>query len=221
MRVSRLVDLSRTVGPHTQPFPGDEVPELVQASTIATHGYNRLHVRLSSHTGTHVDAPYHFRADGQRVDALDLSLFVGPGVVVDVTGHGARQPITHAEIADQVSEAASGSIVLLHTGWDRHHGTPEYFDHPYLSGEAAQRLLDAGVRTIGIDAPNPDETPDETHPGVGWPVHHTVSGHSGVLIENLCGLEQIDFSDPLISVLPVKLHDGDGAPVRAVAMGTG
>ncbi|MDS1271310.1 cyclase family protein [Lipingzhangella sp. LS1_29] len=218
MHLRRVVDLSRTIGPDTQPFPGDEPPELTCAATIADEGYNRLHVAVSSHTGTHVDAPYHFRDDGERIDRLPLDLFLGPAIVVDVTAHVDRQPVTWTEIAPQLDSLAPGTIVLLHTGWDRYHGTPRYFDHPYLSGDAAHHLMAAGIRTIGIDAPNPDETPDEAHPGAGWPVHHTVAAHGGVLIENLCGLHQIDFPTPLLSALPMKIDGGDGAPVRAVAM---
>ena len=108
--------------------------------------------------------------------------------------------------------------MLLHTGWDAHYGTPAYFENPYLDADACRRLLERGVRTNGLDALNLDETPDDQHPGVGFPCHHLIADLGGVIIENLRGLGDIDFADPFISVLPSRLEAADGAPVRAVAV---
>jgi kynurenine formamidase len=62
------------------------------------------------------------------------------------------------------------------------------------------------------------QTPDDTHPGVGFPVHHLIAKAGGVICENLTNLEAIDFDQPVISLLPMKFIGIDGAPVRAVAM---
>lgn len=218
MYPTRVVDLSCPIGPDTQVYPGDPEPRITPAATIAADGFNVAHVSMGSQSGTHADAPYHFAAAGARIDEMDLSLFLGPGVFVDATGHGARQPITWADIEPRAGRLGPGAVVLLHTGWSRHYGGPDYFAHPYLDGEAARRLVDLGVRTVGIDAPNLDETPDEEHPGDGWPVHRAFAAAGGALVENLSNLERVDFPDPLISVLPIKLAGGDGAPVRAVAI---
>ncbi len=218
MRVLRIVDLSVPVGPGTVTYPGDPQPALAVHSTIDRDGFNLLDVHLGSQTGTHVDAPYHFEQDGARIDELDLTLFTGPGVVVDATDLGPRGVVTWEHIAPVADLIGPGSVVLLHTGWDAHYGTPAYFENPYLDADACQRLLDLGVRTIGLDALNLDETPDDEHPGVGFPCHHLIAGLGGVIIENLRGLGDIDFADPFVSVLPIRLEAADGAPVRAVAM---
>lgn len=213
-----MVDLSVPVGPGTVTYPGDPQPALAVHSTIERDGFNLLDVHLGSQTGTHVDAPYHFEQDGARIDELDLTLFTGPGVVVDATDLGPRGAVTWEHIAPVADLIGPGSVVLLHTGWDAHYGTPAYFENPYLDADACQRLLDLGVRTIGLDALNLDETPDDEHPGVGFPCHHLIAGLGGVIIENLRGLGDIDFADPFVSVLPIRLEAADGAPVRAVAM---
>ncbi|MDA8372331.1 MAG: cyclase family protein [Nocardiopsaceae bacterium] len=218
MRVTRIVDLSRPLGPDTQAYPGDRTPELVPTSTIGADGYNSTEARLSSHSGTHADAPFHFADDGARLDDLPLELFVGPALVVDVTGRGGRTPITRADLAPWEAACTPGTVVLLHTGWSAYYRTEYYFDHPYLDGEAARMLVDAGVRTIGIDAPSPDATPRGDHPGSDWAAHHAILGAGGTIIENLCHLERIDFTDPVFSAFPIRLASGDGAPVRAVAM---
>jgi kynurenine formamidase len=209
--IRRIVDLSRLISADTQVYPGDPAPALTPHATLSDDGYNLLHIDMGSQTGTHVDAPRHFRAAGAPVDELPPELFVGRGVVVDLRGLAARAPITADLLADVT--CGPGDIVLLHTGWDAHYGTDAYFDHPYLGADACRGLLDRGVRTIGIDAPSLDATGASE-----FPAHWLVADAGGVICENLCGLDRIDFPDPLISILPIRLRDGDGAPVRAVAM---
>ena len=218
MRIRRIVDLSVPVGLGTQVYPGDPVPRLQVHSTIARDGFNLLRLDIGSQTGTHVDAPYHFADDGAKVTELDLRLFTGPGVVVDVCGLAPRARIGWDLLAPQAGRLGAGVVLLLHTGWSAHYGTPDYYDHPFLDADACRRLLDLGVRTFCVDAVNLDETPDDEHPGEGYPVHHLIAAAGGVIGENFRNLERIDFADPFISCLPVALEDADGAPVRAVAM---
>jgi kynurenine formamidase len=218
MRVRRIVDLSVPVGPGTQVYPGDPVPGFTVHATVRRDGYNLLSLALGSQTGTHVDAPYHFRDDAARIDELDLMLFAGPAVLLDVRGAGPRERITWAHLAPAADRIGPGVIVLICTGWSGHYGTPAYFDHPFLDPDACERLLDLGVRTFCLDTVNIDETPDEEHPGDGYPVHHLIAAAGGVIGENFRNLELVDFPDPLVSCLPIALERADGAPVRAVAM---
>lgn len=209
MRVRRSVDLSVPVGPDTQVYPGDPEPVFTPHATIPRDGFNLLALHLGSQTGTHVDAPLHVRADGAPVDALDPTLFVGRATVIDVHNIGPRQPVTW----DRIAGADLAPIVLIHTGWARHYGTPAYFDHPYLDPEAVERMLALGVRTFCIDAPSIDPTPDDD-----LAAHLLIADACGVIGENFRNLEQVDWPDPFVSCLPVKLAGADGAPVRAVAL---
>lgn len=218
MRVGRVVDLSVSVGPGTVVYPGDPQPELLPAATIERDGFNVLHVRIGSQTGTHVDAPYHFEAAGARVDELDPRLFVGPGLVVDARGLAPRSPLRWRVFEPYQPRIGPGTILLICTGWSDRWGTPAYFDHPFLDADACRRLLDLGVRTFCVDAVNLDETPDASHPGAGYPVHHLIADAGGVIGENFRNLEAVDFPQPFVSCLPIALAGADGAPVRAVAM---
>jgi kynurenine formamidase len=218
IRVHRIVDLSTPVGPGTVVYPGDPVPELRPATTLERDGFNVLHVRMGSHTGTHVDAPYHFNAAGKRVDQLDLHLFAGTGVVVDATRLAPRAGIGWNVIEPYAARLRPGVIVLLRTGRGDRAGSAASFDHPFLDADACGRLLDLGVRTICIDTINIDETPDAEHPGDGYPVHHLIAEAGGVIGEDFRNLGRIDFADPFVSCLPIALEGADGAPVRAVAM---
>jgi kynurenine formamidase len=217
VHVRRVVDLSVPLDDGTPVWPGDPPVRLTPAATILRDGYNLLAVHLGSQSGTHCDAPYHFDPDGPRIDELDLRLFTGPGVVVDLRGLPARHPIGVADLGPP-SRFGTGTIVVVHTGWSSHRGTQHYAEHPYLGADACRALLDRGVRTIGLDTPNVDETPDATHAASDWPCHRMIAAAGGVVVENLTNLAAVDFPDPFLSVLPLRLTGADGAPVRAVAL---
>ena len=218
MKIGRVVDLSHRVDEHTQVFPGDPHPRFEPATTIAADGVNVLHVHLGSHSGTHVDAPYHFVEDGKRLDELDPELFVGPAVIMDVRGKEPRSRITVEDLQPYEANLAPGSIAVLYTGWDRYYGTDWYYEHPFLDRRAAQLVLDSGVSTVAVDALNVDETPVEGEQPEGFPVHGLICGSGGIIAENLANLSAINFPAPVLSLLPVKLGGADGAPVRAVAI---
>ncbi len=218
MRLTRVVDLSVPVGPGTVVYPGDPRPALTTHSTIERDGFNLLHVSMGSQSGTHVDAPFHFDAATPRIDELPLERFLGPAVVVDATGAGPRGRITWDRIEPVADRLAPGVVVLLHTGWSDHYGSAAYFDNPYLDADACRRMLDRGVRTFCVDAINIDETPDDAHPGEGFPVHHLIAEAGGVIGENLTNLAAVDWADPFVMCLPMALEGADGAPVRAVAV---
>src|SRR6266511_3873060 len=218
MRIQRVIDLSIAVDEHTQVYPGDPVVELHSATRIETDGFNVLSIALGSHTGTHVDAPYHFVADGPRLGELDLGLFAGPGVIADVTGHEPRQPIVWSDIVSVSDRVGPGTILVLRTGWSEAHlRTDRSFDHPFLDPDACAQVLDRGVRTIAIDALTPD--PTALHGEAAFPVHQLVLGAGGVIAENLTHLSAVQAPDPLLCMFPVRLGgDADGAPCRAVAL---
>jgi len=213
-----VVDLSVPVGPDTVVYPGDPVPAFEQHSTIERDGFNLLTLHLGSQSGTHVDAPYHFDERTPTIDQVPLDRFVGPAVVVDVPGIGARERIGWNHVAPHADRLGPGVIVLLRTDWSRHYGRSSSFDNPFLDAEACEQMLARGVRTFGIDAINIDETPDARHPGDGFPVHHLIAEAGGVIAENLRNLGHVDWDDPVVVALPIALEGADGAPVRAVAL---
>lgn len=217
MRIPRVVDLCVPVDSGTVVYPGDPAPRFEVHSTIERDGFNLLDVHIGSQSGTHVDAPYHFEPDGLRLDELPIERFVGPGVLVDAVGLPARGEIGWEHVAPVADRLAAGVIVLLRTGWSAHYGARIYFEHPFLGAEACERMLDLGVRTFCIDAINIDETPDDSHPGVGFPSHHLIARADGVIGENF-RLDDLPERDFLVVCTPIRLTGADGGPVRAVAI---
>lgn len=220
MRVHRVIDLSVPVDADTVVYPGDPAPRFEVHSTIERDGFNLLAIHLGSQSGTHVDAPFHFEEDGLKVDEIPMERFVGPGVVVEARDLEARGEITWDHVAPVAHLLRPGVVVLLRTGWSRHYGEAAYFEHPFLSTDACERMLALGVRTFCIDAINIDETPDAEHPGVGFPTHHLISSVGGVIGENF-RLEDLPAGEFLVACTPMRLTGADGGPVRAVAIELG
>lgn len=209
----RTVDLTHPVTTGMPVFPGDPAVTLAPALDLAVDGCAVTALQLGSHSGTHVDAPSHVVPGGATLDELDLALFSGPALVVDARGRAPGATIGWEPFAPRERALAAGVVVLVRTGWDEHWGSARYEQHPHLALEVAERLLAAGVSTLGVDALSPDPVGDLT-------VHRAWLAAGGVLAENLRGLGQLDaLVDPVVHLLPLALAGGDGAPVRAVATG--
>jgi kynurenine formamidase len=181
-------------------------------------GFHVQHISLGSQTGTHVDAPWHFAENGPRIDELPLSRFVCRLVLLDVRGLAPRTVIGWDRLAALESVLGPDAALVLFTGWPAHRGTDAYFDHPYLDADACARVLALGVRTFAVDAPNLDETRFDRPAAEGFAAHRLIAAADGVIVENLCSLEDLDAGPYLLSVLPLRLTGADGAPCRAVAL---
>ncbi|MFD0272301.1 cyclase family protein [Kitasatospora sp. NPDC127111] len=240
-----LVDLTHQVTTAMPVYPGDPAVVLEPALTTATAGVNVLALHLGSQSGTHVDAPYHVDVTWPTLDGLPLERFTGPAVVADLRGLEPRTEVTPGLLAPALEQAGPGTVLLLATGWARHWGTDAYLAHPSLTADAAEAIVAAGVRTVGVDALSVDPTPD---PGPGDPAvaalladltdehdqptagEPTLAAHrvllgapgGGVIAENLTDLRVLLDAQragrPVeVSLFPLRLVAADGAPVRAVA----
>jgi len=211
---ARLVDLSHPLAETVPIYPGDPEPRIYPATTVAADGYNLSHVHIGTQTGTHIDAPFHFRDEGATIDRMPLELTVGPAVVVRVPGKRPFEEITLADLRPYRSRLAPGRIVLFATGWYEHAGTARFFEHPYLAADVGRAILEAGVLTIAIDTLNADRTG-----GDEFPIHDMFADAGGFIAENLAGTAALDAAaEPLLMLFPLNIVGCDGAPVRAVAL---
>ncbi|MFE3497341.1 cyclase family protein [Streptomyces sp. NPDC059175] len=194
---------------------------------------------LTTHTGTHVDAPAHYgstasyRASGPRtVDELPLEWFYGPAFVLDISDVVGRGTVDASRIADECAKIsyspAPGDIALLHTGADQHVGTPEYFtDFVGLDRSAVAYLLDLGIRVIGTDAFSLDapfthiltEYERTRDHRVLWPAHFIGREREYCQIERLANLTVLPKTSGFrLSCFPVKVARAGAGWARAVAL---
>jgi arylformamidase len=201
----RIIDISQPLSPATAVWPGDQ-PFQLEWSLRQDRGdsVNVAALTLSVHTGTHVDAGYHVLSDGARAGELELSRFIGPAVVVDAVGLGQLDE----EVLKRFDVSAAQRVLFRTRG----RIDPTVFPKDFISPSVglAERLVAAGVRLIGTDAPSMDAHDSKTLDS------HRVLLEGGVaILENLVLTDVVPGRYTLIA-LPLKLKDADGSPVRAV-----
>jgi kynurenine formamidase len=205
----KIIDLSHTIKEDMPVFPGTKPPRLENHCTLLEHGFREKLITMFSHTGTHMDAPSHM-LEGLSLDQLSPGHFVGKVIVIEAKSY----TVTLDELLPYEEVLKESDFVLLKTHWDIHWGSDQYFYHfPALSTEGATYLTSFNLKGYGVDAISVDHMEDHA-----FPIHHILLGHGMVLIENLTNLDQVQTGD-LLSVLPLKIEDADGSPIRAVAIG--
>ena len=212
-KFKNFVDLTWDLTEETPIYPGDPEPKIEVATTVENEGYNLSGVFVGTQTGTHVDAPYHFSNDGDTIEKMELDFFIGEAVVVRVTDKKANEKITMEDLKPYAEKITPGKIVLFNTNWYKKLGTEEFFEHPYLSGEVAEFLVEKGVRFICMDTINADQTG-----GTEFPVHDLFSEKRLMIGENMAYFDKINFENVVVAAFPLKIVGTDGSPVRAVAM---
>jgi kynurenine formamidase len=247
----RLVDLSRTVGPTpSEPDPPrlrytshEEGAELWRhlfgippEALPSGQGLAGEKAELSTHAGTHMDAPWHYApvSEGKparKIDETPLSLCVGPAVVLDVSDLPSGYLVTPTEIEERLQSLnhtlSPGDIVLFRTGADALWGTEEYFTYGCgLGRESVLYLADQGVRLIGTDAWSLDrpytligeEWRKKEDPSLLWPAHYAGLERSYWHLEKLTNLAELPALGATLFALPIKLEKASGAWVRAVGL---
>ena len=206
-----LYDVSRPVGEGTPVWPGD-TPCCIRWTMLRSEGssVNVAELRMSAHTGTHADGPFHVSDGGVRIGAAPLESYLGPAVVADARGRAAID----AELVRRVlASAPTPERVLFRTGaWT----DPAVFPTEFaaIAPEAARLLADAGVRLVGVDSPSVDEYTSKDLPT------HNVFGEAGIaILENLM-LDDVPDGTYELVALPLKLEEADASPVRAVLRGS-
>ena len=209
MSPSRVIDISVANGPAQHVYPGDPPPRIEQAKAIrAGDVCNVSLLTMGSHTGTHVDAPYHFIDGGARLGEVALERMVGEALVVDLRG---RAAIDAAAL--ESARLGSGDILLCRTDNSWRWEKAEFQrDFVYLTLDAAGLLVERGIRAVGIDYLSIEQFGSSD-----FPVHHRLLGAGVFVIEGL-DLRAVEPGRYTLVCLPLKFPDLDGAPARAVLL---
>ncbi len=214
----RLIDLSQ---PLFDGAPNCPAHPPVKVDIIADHpqvGWRVELLTLASHTGSHVDAPYHKLADGANLDQIPLERFAGPAVIADFRGAIADEALTADKLAAKLTLPLTDRIVLLATGWGKKRAkTDEWLQHPpYLAPDGAEWLVANQIRAVGIDHYSIAGSRDPVNSQA-----HTILLQAGLwIVEELSFPEEIfDVPQPFeFMSLPINFRGFTGAFCRPVAV---
>jgi len=188
-------------------FPGDPAFSIESVfSQEQGDKFNLSLLSMTTHTGTHVDAPAHYLDGGASIDSMPLNVMIGPGVVLDMRGIGAidRRVLKESALADEkrVFFKTDNSVKLREPSFCN--------DYTYITDDGARLLIERGVRLVGIDYLSVDRNDDET-----VPVHKLLLSSGAYIVE---GLDLLDapVGPCRIYCLPLKIEGGDGAPASVL-----
>ncbi|WP_138416678.1 arylformamidase [Aquibacillus sediminis] len=204
MQQNRWIDITMPLTNDMGVWPGDtsftyQLTYSYQHNGLANVG----EFTTSVHAGTHLDAPYHYDPNGTTIDQMDVSLFIGPALVVDVRGH---KTIGRSELE---TFDLDGVTRLLLRSFDRvDQQFPEWY--PVLREDIGPFLQEKGIHLIGTDCPSVDPVESES-----LSAHHSLHHHGIYIMENLI-LKDVEAGNYQLIALPLSIAGGDASPVRAV-----
>ncbi len=208
----KVIDLTHVLNNHISVYPGTEMPKITDVLSVEIDGAAEKKIEIHSHTGTHMDAPAHICADGITLDAFNPADFVGKALVIDVSH--LKDRIGFEDLLPFGPWLRDVNFVFFRTGWSQFWGSEDYLqDYPVLTKKAANWLCEQRVRGVGIDTLSVDRLDETT-----YPVHKILLGCNMFIIENLKNLELLPDKPVDVVCLPLNIENGDGAPVRVIAM---
>jgi kynurenine formamidase len=216
----RVIDLSHRIRAGMITYPGlpapSITPHLTREASRSVYApgteFAMDVITMLGNTGTYLDSPYHRYADGGDLASLDLE------TLVDL-----RAEVLHVTDASQRGVPASvffdrdvrGAAVLVHTGWDRHFGSPEYAKGaPFLATDAVEYLVEQGAALVGIDSLNIDDA----EAGGERPAHSRLLAAGIHVVEHLTNLGSLPARGARFTAAPPAVEDFGTFPVRAFAI---
>jgi predicted dehydrogenase/kynurenine formamidase len=208
----RLIDLSLPIDNNLR---GAKITEF---TTIARNGWNSTTLSLYSHCGTHMDAPKHFLPENAAatIDQQSLDACCGLAKVLDLTPVEPGELLSIERLTERVESVEPGDRLLLRTDWSKRIGSDAYRDQlPRISLELAHWLVERRVALIGVEPPS---VADVNNLEELTAVHQTLFRGGVVIVEGLANLDQLRRPVVGFVALPLRVIDGDGSPVRAIAL---
>lgn len=210
--MARIIDLSLEIYDKAPTFLPDPKTTVTPHLKIENLKYNITQLVMSTHLGTHLDAPYHFFDEGKTVDQLDLRRGIGPAWVLDFTHKGPKEEITPEDLQPHTEKIHAGARLIIHTGWDKVYPEERYFtDCPGLNPAACKLLAEKKIATLAMDMPTV-YGPEYVE------VHHDLLRAEVLIVEGLAHLDTLSESQILFMAIPLKITGRDGSPCRAIAI---
>jgi arylformamidase len=204
--VSKLIDISRAYSPGIAVFPIDTVYHEEYVARIGGGvPVNVAKFSMSTHCGTHADAPYHYDEQGARIGALELDIFVGPCRVIDAQGAG---PLCLPEhVAPFLKNSPPRILLRLFAGQNSNAWNENF---RALAPETVELLAAHGCKLVGVDTASVDPSTSKS-----LPAHMACKRNTIIILENLL-LDHVEPGDYELMALPLKFENLEASPVRAV-----
>jgi kynurenine formamidase len=212
-----LVDLSHEIYagmPQVPILPPVEVSCLF--SIAEGKPLNISKVVVATHSGSHIDAPFHAFQDRATIDQMPLDTFIGRGAVVPVQRR-AGEAIVASDLENSGVRVERGDILLVQTGWDQHFTADAYMSYPYLGEDACQWMVERGVKMVALDCLSPDMPMSMRPPDFAYPAHRTLLRADIPIIENLRNFGAVEGTRFRVIALPLRIRGGDGGQARVIA----
>jgi len=207
----RVIDLTMRITPSIRVFPGSPKPSFIPWSRFDYHGYDAEAMFMSTHTGTHVDAPSHFAPGLASIDRIPASRLVCNALLVRAPKR-ANELIEPADLVNR--QIRKGDAVVIATGWEKRAAKSNYMtENPGLSGQAAIYLAGKKINAVGIDGPSIDAGSD-----VKFAAHNILLPRNVLAVENLCNVRKITMNRFTLVLSPLKLGSATGSPARVLAI---
>ena len=206
----RLYDVTLPIYTGMIKYPGDARATITRRRSIRSgDNVNMSNLELSSHTGTHIDAPLHFEENGASIDEIPLDALIGPAKLIDLEG---IETVDENHLRD--ADIEGHSRVLIRTSNSALLNKPEFTDdYVSMTTAAARYLVEHGIKLLGIDYLSVEKLKSSD-----WGVHHALLGNGVVVIEGL-DLRAPPPGEYELICLPLPLRGCDGSPARAVLRG--
>ncbi|MCY1102940.1 arylformamidase [Shouchella clausii] len=203
--MNRWIDVSQPLNEKLAHWPGD-LPYSYQLtfSKQQTGSVNIGQMAMSVHSGTHVDAPFHFKDDGAKISDLDINVFIGKARVVDLSKY---EKIDQAALRSLHLEGVKRLLIKTAVP-NQATAFPENI--PYVTPDGAAYMKEKGIILIGVDVPSVDPLDSKELEG-----HHALADNGISILENLM-LDKVEEGDYELIALPLPMEEADGSPVRAV-----
>lgn len=211
-----VIDLTQTLSSENMSyFPDTEPIKLEMIHTLEKSGFRETLMYMTSHAGTHIDAPAHVLKGHKMLDEMRPMQFIGKALVIDCRNVPAGKSIGMEYIHNVQEKADQAEFLLFCTGWDRYWGKNEYLgDYPIITKEVVEYLVQSHKKGVGFDTLSMDPVADEQ-----LRLHKMLFiKQDGIVMENLTNLDKVGNELFLLAALPLKYEHADGAPARVVAL---
>ena len=210
--MKRIIDLSCELFNCAPVFDADPKTCFKQFQSIKSIGYNILQLSMSSHLGTHVDAPYHFLEYGQTIDKINLSKFIGKANIIDFSNKKIGDLIDICDLEIHRDKFVEDGKIILRTDWGENYFDEIYFTKfPQITIEAAKWIAKTGIHLLGVETPSLNLVKYIE-------VHKILLEKEIVILEGLINVKEIQGDSTYLIALPLKIRNGDGSPVRAISV---